>query len=314
MLNTDRLRTLCAVSDHGSISAAAVRLHLTASGVSQQLAKLENELGVALLAHVGRGVQLTDAGRLLVRRGRTILSLMAEAEHALASLEHDAIGELRLGSFPSACRIVLPQAIGYLRSHHPALDLAYRSGTTDAMLQALQRNEVDLVVAESLVTMPLHLPDDVVHQHLHDDVVEVALAAGHPHATADGVTLADLADMTWVTWRKNELFHTWLEQTLRKAGLEPAIPFEVPDFSAQLELVSNNLAAALIPRLIRAWVPDRVAVLPVLPTLKREILALTRRDDGRPSVRVGLEALVHAFSTLAQFEVCEPLISSPEDE
>jgi DNA-binding transcriptional LysR family regulator len=279
--------------------------------VSQQLAKLEIEVGVPLLAHVGRGVVLTHAGRLLAQRGRSILSAMAEAKHAVASLERETIGELRIGSFPSACRDVLPGAISELRRHHPALHVSYSSETTDALLAALQRNDVDLVVAESMLTMPLRLPNDVAHEHLCDDVVEVALPKGHRHAAGGSVTLTDLADMTWVTWRRGELFHSWLEHTLRKADVEPKIPFEVPDFSAQFELVASGLGAALIPRLIRAWAPHGVAVVPVEPTLKREILALTKRGDGRPSVRAGINALARAFTSAGPREFVSASDTNP---
>lgn len=302
MLNTDRLQALCAVADLGSVSAASAKLHITASGVSQQLSKLENEVGVPLLTRVGRGVALTHAGRLLAQRGRFILSALAEAERAVAAMEHEAVGELRLGSFPSACRSVLPHCINELRARHPGLEVSYRSDTTDELLTALTEADVDLVVAENLITMPVHLPDDVVYRQLCDDVVDVALPVDHPCAAASNVTLADLADTTWVTWRRGELFHTWLEQTLRKADVEPRIPFEIPDFSAQFELVSNGLAAALVPRLIRAWVPESVVVVPVQPALRREILAVTKRGDGRPSVRAGLNALAHAFSAVTTVE------------
>src|SRR5207247_1460216 len=74
MLNLDRLRTLDAVARHGSVSAAADGLHVTTSAVSQQLAKLERETGQQLLAKNGRGIRLTDAGRLLAEHAARILS------------------------------------------------------------------------------------------------------------------------------------------------------------------------------------------------------------------------------------------------
>src|SRR6478735_9121537 len=102
MLSVDRLRALCAVAEHGSIGAAARALHVTPSGVSQQLGKFEREVG----------------GRLLARRGQEVISLLAQAESEVVSLDRDVVGELRIGSFSSAGRVVVPTAVATLRSRH----------------------------------------------------------------------------------------------------------------------------------------------------------------------------------------------------
>lgn len=101
--------------------------------------------------------------------------------------------------------------------------------------------------------------------------------------------------MPWATWHRDCAHHTWMIQTLREHGVEPDIRFEVPDFGAQLEFVARGLAAALVPRLARIWAPDGVALVPVRPTLHRQIYAVHRRDNARPNVRAGIAALQRAF-------------------
>ncbi|BCI52295.1 LysR family transcriptional regulator [Mycolicibacterium litorale] len=299
MLGLDRLRALCAVADHGSIAAAARDLHVTPSGVSQQLAKLEREVGAPLLVQVGRGVQLTQAGRLLAHRGEEILSLLAQAQSEVASLDRDVSGELVLSAVVSAGRVVVPEAIAQLRQLHPALSVTFVADDTDDIVPAVVRRDVDLALVEGFSTMPRQLPDEVVYTRIHDDVVDVALPANHPLAHHDIVELAQVTDLPWTTWRTGEVFHTWLMHTLRGRGVQPQIKYEVPEFAAQLEFVARGLAAALVPRLARVWVPGDVALVPVHPRLQREIYAVRRKDNDRPSVRAGMEVLRGIFEAIA---------------
>ena len=111
MLNLERLRTLDALARHGSVSGAAEGLHVTTSAVSQQMAKLEREVGQQLLAKNGRGVRLTDAGRLLADHAARILSQVELAQSDLEAQRGQVVGELRLAAFPTAVRGLFPAAL-----------------------------------------------------------------------------------------------------------------------------------------------------------------------------------------------------------
>src|SRR5947208_15872975 len=119
MLNLERLRTLDALARHGSVSAAAEALHVTTSAVSQQLGKLEREAGQQLLAKNGRGVRLTDAGRLLSEHAARILSQVELAQSDLEAHRGEAVGSLAIGAFPTAVRGLFPQALARLCGEHP---------------------------------------------------------------------------------------------------------------------------------------------------------------------------------------------------
>ncbi|WP_447396586.1 LysR family transcriptional regulator, partial [Staphylococcus aureus] len=90
-------------------------LHVTPSGISQQLNKLEREVGVPLLEPQGRGVRLTEAGRILARRTAEVLSTLAQAEAEIASLQSEVTGRVRIGALVSPSRTVLPRAIAEIR-------------------------------------------------------------------------------------------------------------------------------------------------------------------------------------------------------
>lgn len=298
MLNVERLRALCAVADHGSIAAAADALRVTPSGISQQLGKLEREAGAALLEREGRGVRLTDAGRLLARRGHEVLSLLARAESEVASLHGDVVGALRLGAFVSASRVALPEAITRLRAEHPHLATTLAEGEAEELIPQVMRRAMDVAVVDSWSTLPLHIPPDAVFATLHRDIADVALPANHPLAKLDRVPLSELDGLAWAAWNEGTGFHDWLVQTLRANGVDPRIDFKVAEFATHLEFVDRGLAAALIPRLAKVSTPPGVRIVRTTPTLHRDVMALWRADNDRPTVRAGVAALRAVFAEL----------------
>src|SRR5271166_76473 len=124
MLSVPRLRVLCEVAHRGSISAAAEALSYTQSAVSQQIAALEAETGLALLERHPRGVSLTAAGQTLVGHAEGILARLAVAEEALEAIAGLRGGHLRMASFPTAGATLMPLAIADFRASHPHVELS----------------------------------------------------------------------------------------------------------------------------------------------------------------------------------------------
>lgn len=298
MLHPERLRALCSVADLGSLAAAADVLHLTPSGVSQQLARLERTLGVAVVERQGRGVRLTDAGTLLARRGHEILSLLDRAESEVASLHGEVVGGLRLGAFVSASRTVLPEAVATLRERHPQLEVTLTEGEAEDMMPRVMRRQVDLAVVDSWSTLPVQIPQDASIRFVHRDVADVALPAENPLAGQSVVHLNDLHGMPWAAWSEGTGFHDWLVQSLRAQGVEPRIDFRVAEFATHVEFVARGLAAALVPRLAELDPPEGVRIIPTEPELSRDVFAMLRSDNDRPTVRAGVAALREAFASM----------------
>ena len=132
------------------MAAAARTLHVTPSGISQQLNKLEREVGVPLLEPQGRGVRLTEAGRILARRTAEVLSTLAQAEAEIASLQSEVTGRVRIGALVSPSRTVLPRAIAEIRHAHPQLEITFNEGESEELLPALIRRDLDVVVVDRL--------------------------------------------------------------------------------------------------------------------------------------------------------------------
>ncbi|MBA8945034.1 LysR family transcriptional regulator [Streptomyces calvus] len=292
MLNLERLRTLDAIARHGSVSGAAQGLHITTSAVSQQMAKLEREVGRQLLARNGRGVRLTDAGRLLAEHAARILSQVELAQSDLEAQRGQVVGELRVSAFPTAARGLFPTAVAELRERHPALRVRSRELEPEHAIRAVVRGDLDLAVLLDWYNKPMPLPDGLVKAPLLDDPADVALPAGHRLAGRDEVDLAELAEDEWITWGEGEFCHEWLLFTLRSKGVEPVIGHRAAESHTQLALVAAGLGVCVAPLLGRNPVPAGVVTVPLTPRVRRHVFVVWRADaDRRPSIRAAVRAL-----------------------
>ncbi|AWK09348.1 LysR family transcriptional regulator [Streptomyces spongiicola] len=299
MLNLERLRTLDALARHGSVSAAADGLHVTTSAVSQQMSKLEREVGQQLLARNGRGVRLTDAGRLLADHAARILSQVELAQSDIEAQRGRAVGEVRLGAFPTAARGLFPAALTALRADHPDLCVRTSELEPEYALREVLRGDLDLAVALDWSNKRLPVPGGLAREPLLDDTADVAMPADHPLAGRTHVDLEDFADDDWVSWPEGEFCYEWLVFTLRAKGIEPRIVHLAGEHHTQLALIAAGLGVCVTPRLGRGPVPEGVSLVPVRQKVRRHIYAVWRADaDRRPSIRAALSALRSAAAPL----------------
>ncbi|MGW2747104.1 LysR family transcriptional regulator [Streptomyces sp. NPDC001450] len=292
MLNLERLRTLDALARHGSVSAAAEALHVTTSAVSQQLGKLEREVGQRLLAKNGRGVRLTDAGRLLSEHASRILSQVELAQSDLEAHRGQVVGELRLSAFPTAARGLFPAVLAALRAQHPGLRVRSSELEPEQGIAGVVRGDLDLAVVLDWYNKPMPVPDGLVKAPLLDDAADVALPVGHRLADRDEVDLAEFAEDEWITWGEGEFCHEWLMFTLRSKGIEPIVGHRAGETHTQLGLVAAGLGVCIAPLLGRHPVPPGIVMVPLKQRVRRHVYVVWRADaDRRPSIRAAVEAL-----------------------
>ncbi|WP_262061752.1 LysR family transcriptional regulator [Streptomyces sp. STR69] len=299
MLNLERLRTLDALARHGSVSGAAEGLHVTTSAVSQQMSKLEREVGQQLLAKNGRGVRLTDAGRLLAEHAGRILSQVELAQADLEAQRGQVVGELRLSAFPTAARGLFPTALAALRARHPALRVRSTELEPESGIAGVVRGDLDLAVVLDWYNKPMPLPDGLVKAPILDDPADVAMPVGHPLAGRDEVDLGEFAEDEWITWAEGEFCHEWLMFTLRSRGIEPIIGHRAAETHTQLGLVAAGLGVCIAPLLGRSPMPAGVVTVPLKQRVRRHVYVVWRADaDRRPSIRAAVEALRAAAETV----------------
>ncbi|WP_243229665.1 LysR family transcriptional regulator [Microbacterium sp. CIAB417] len=294
MFELRRLRLLHEFALRGTIAEVAAALSYSPSTVSQQLAQLEREAGVALLEPDGRRVRLTAQGRLLAAHAARALEL-DEAARAELSSSADSSAVVRIAVMPTAAEALVPPALTILSERMPRLRVEMREMAPEVGLFELQARGFDLVVAEQYPGYTRPVSEGIERTLLGRDPVRVALPRGD---RARG--LADLRDRAWVLEPEGAAVRQWAVQQCRAAGFEPDVRYEATDLVAHARLVAAGHAVALLPDLI--WTGDHASVrlldLPGSPV--REIFAATRASS-RDSARVGAvrDALAEALAAHA---------------
>ncbi|GLZ32817.1 LysR family transcriptional regulator [Lentzea sp. NBRC 105346] len=287
------MRLLHALSVHGTVTAAAEALHVTSPAVSQQLAALEREAGVALVARDGRRLTLTRAGQVLAAHTQLVLDQLAAAEADLASLRTRVSGAVRLGVFVSAAVALLPRAIRSLRAAHGSdIELVVHEMEPEASLPALRRGEIDIAVVHAYNIMPRDVPVSCESHELLIEQVCVALPLNDPLVQQDSVDLALLADRPWIMPRTDASCHELTQRACGAAGFVPHPQAYCDDFGVMCGLVEAGLGLALVPSLARR---PGVALRPLKQPVYRTVSAVVRhRADGQAAVQVVLDHLREA--------------------
>ena len=295
MLDLRRLVLLRELRARGTISAVAEELNYTPSAVSQQLAQLQREAGVTLLERVGRGVRLTDAGRVLVDHTEAILARLEQAEADLAAAAGEVRGRVRIAAFQTAARALVGPVITALGEQHPHLRAELLETEAEEALPALRTGIVDVVIAEEYEHAPRRRDRALERHDIALDRLLLAIHPGHPLAAAGGpIDLRALAGERWAITRAGTAFADMVVRTCRIAGgFEPDVRHRANDVRIFLELAQSNLAVALIPAMGRYPVLPGVELRPLAGLeLARHIFAAVRRGSAsRPAIAAALDAL-----------------------
>jgi DNA-binding transcriptional LysR family regulator len=303
MLHLQRLRLLHELHARGTIAAVADALQFTPSAVSQQLAVLEREAGVALLEPAGRGVRLTDAALVLVRHAEALLERAELAQADLAAATGTVAGRGRIASFQSvALRLALP-AMQALAREAPGLRCELIEAEPEQSLPALALGDVDLVLADEWKHQPHARPAGVEREDLCLDPVHLVLPEDHPAARRhrQAVPLAELAAEAWTAGHRDTGWEEITNRTCRElGGFDPDVRHRTNDSVTSLALVANGQAVTLLPQLVRPEAQPGVSVRAIAEgSVHRTIYAATRAADAkRPSVRALLAAVRSAAADL----------------
>ena len=196
MYDLRRLRSLCAIADHGSLTGAAAALDFTQPAVSQHLAALEAEVGAPLVRRSRGGAELTPAGALLVEHARAALDRLALAEQQVADLVGSEQGRVRLAANSSALTRLVPLAIADLRRRLPNADVTISECGPRKALAKLLRGDIDLAV--TFRRLGAEAPPGVEERTLLEEPMYAVVPRTHALAKEDTVDLAALRDDAWI--------------------------------------------------------------------------------------------------------------------
>lgn len=287
--NWDRLRVFAAVATHTSISTAAEQLHISGSAVTQHVRKLEREIGDTLVQPFGRGIQLTAAGSRLARCCHAMLREVATTEHALAELTGVIGGPVKIGSAMSAIRSLLGPALAEMVQKYPALEPTIIDGEAVDFIDLLGKRQLDAAIIETWNDSRFLNRPSMNSRLILEEPVDMAVPTGlQPRPKR----IADAAKYPWVVCPQRSEAYQTLTDTLRRAGFEADVRYEITAYSSQLDLVASGLAVALVPRLAQVMEPDSgITFVPLVPAITRQLHLMTRHGDDRPVLAALTEAL-----------------------
>ncbi|HXW86715.1 MAG TPA: LysR family transcriptional regulator [Streptosporangiaceae bacterium] len=305
MLDVSRLRVLVAVARHGSVTAAARALNYAQPSVSHHIARLEAETGTQLLERVGRGIRLTEAGRLLAERAEEIIGRLDSAEAELAAHVGLRQGRVRLAAFPSALGTLVPAAAARLATESPGLDFMLTEAEPPEALRMLRAGYVDVALVfqhyqRDLDTAPPQPADEgtqgvlLLDEPVH--LVTSAGAGGGPGA-GEPVPVADLSAYATSRWIAGcERCRAYLVRRCESAGFTPRIAFTTDDYLAVQALVAAGLGVTTLPGLcLRAARHPGIVTAP-LAGARRQVFAVTY---GQPPGSKATARLIDALQQVA---------------
>ncbi|MDE1993751.1 MAG: LysR family transcriptional regulator [Rhizobiaceae bacterium] len=276
-----RLRTLRELSRRETMAAVADALHISSSAVSQQIAQLEDEVGIALVERRGRGVKLTPAAKRLVVHADRIFGIVEEAKTDIAELQDTVAGDLRIAAQPSAAMSFIPKAMRQLAIDHPHLDVMITTMGPMEGMAALRGWQADVIVIDDMQIDPQSLEDVVDTLFLCHDELHVLLPAGHRLECEPVIELVHLRHERWALDIATSAYAKALRQACNEAGFEPVINGNSDGFEVVFALVEAGCSISVMPRLVLRDFGGSLIVKPLAPRIQRGIYAITRRGEGR---------------------------------
>lgn len=239
-----QLRYLLAVARTGNFSRAAEQCHVSQPSLSQQIAKLEAELGERLFSRLKRRAVPTSAGEALVQRATRILAEVDAARLDVADAAEQPRGKVNVGVIPTIAPYLLPRVLALTARECPGMEVRIHEATTAQLLASAAACEIDLAI----VSLPI-ADARFLREPLFDEELLLAVPPRHPLTKQKSVRLADLEHERFILMEEG---HCLTDQSLRfcqRNDLHPQVAFR----SAQLEtiqaLVASGLGISLIPRL-----------------------------------------------------------------
>ncbi len=283
MLDAHRLAVLAEVAHAGSIAAAAQRLSFTPSAVSQQLTKLERDVGTRLLDRHPRGVTLTPVGEALLTHAETIVGELRTAERTVRALLDEEPGQLTVGTFASAGMTLVPAALAEFRRDHPGVALRLLDLEPPDGYGLVSSRDLDLLITHRYPGAPLPDPRGLERSLLRSERFRLILPKNHAKARTRRLTLRALAAEDWISGSQGVPNRACLEQLADAAGVRVRVAYETRDYQVILALVEAGLGIAFVPESVldragpaRVEVRDAVDARPA-----RDIFLVHHRRPGR---------------------------------
>jgi DNA-binding transcriptional LysR family regulator len=279
------LRYFVAVADERNFTRAAWRLGIAQPSLSSQIRQLETEVGAPLLRRETRGIELTDAGKLMYEEARVILREVERTKTSVARRARGQTGKINIGSAGATYfHPLIPGIIGEFRRQYPDVILTPEESNTAMLLARLRAGAIDL----AFVRPPFSDADGLKVEPLVKERILVALPAAHQLAQAKTAPLSALAQDRIILFPRtiNPAVYDAILAGFARAGYTPNLTQEAPQVASAIPMVAAGLGVSLVPESMSLLRPDGVAFVPVKdPMLSAEICLAYRRTQASSAVR-----------------------------
>ena len=243
-MEVNQLRYVCAIADTGNFSRAAERCRIAQPSLSQQVQKLEDDLGVKLFDRLGRSIRLTEAGRVFIPRARAILEQLDAARSSAADKNADLRGNVTVGVIPTVAPYLMPAYTASFAKKFPDAKLRIIEETTSVLVEGLR----DLSIDVAILALPLRHKDLELFP-IRTEPLFAVLKKNHPRARAKSLALKDLRGESFVMLRDGHCFRDLSLDTCTRARITPNIAFESGQFSSLLGMVAAGIGVSLVPEM-----------------------------------------------------------------
>lgn len=243
-MTLEQLRIFLEVATQEHLTRAAQSLNLTQSAVSAAIKALEARHGVILFDRVGRGIALTEAGRLFIDEARGVLERARAAELALADLGGSASGLLRVHASQTVASYWLPARLVAYHERFPRVDLRLTVGNTQSAAEAVLDGAAELAVVEGEVSI-----SGLRRETVAEDRLVLVVGSRHPWAGASGLRPGDLLETNWIMREEGSGTRSAFEAHLASLGIDPqmlSVVLEMPSNEAAMAAVEAGLAATVL--------------------------------------------------------------------
>jgi LysR family transcriptional activator of glutamate synthase operon len=250
-----QMRALVMLAEEAHFTRAAQRLQIAQPALSQQIRRLEDEVGLALVERTTRSVRMTVAGKLLVKHARRVLNEAALADAALDDLRGLRLGRLAIGASYTIGSIDLSRSLAEFHRRFPGVELAVQEGVSIELAAALARDELDL----AFITL---CDEGLDTRTVAEERLVCILEPDHPLGRRTRLELPDVKAEPFVVFRQGATIRQRIERAAHAVGFSPRVLFETNNIGRMGSLVAAGLAIAVLPESDAARLGSAVATVP----------------------------------------------------
>ncbi|MFZ0704248.1 MAG: LysR substrate-binding domain-containing protein [Candidatus Korobacteraceae bacterium] len=275
-----QLRYFCAVARHGTFTRASEVEHVAQPSLSQQILKLEGELGSRLFDRLPRSAKLTVFGQAFLPKAERILRELDEAKTELLEMAGDEKGDVVLGIIPTIAAYLLPRLLKGFSANHPLVSVKVVEDITPTLLQRLHLGTIDMAV----VALPLP-GSELASIELFEEKFYAVLPERHRLSSRKNITLAELNREPFLLLKEGHCFRDSLIAACHKSKVSPTVVFESGQFATILAMVSAGMGVSAVP------------AMAVQPHPGCKFIPIAGKHSSR---KVGIVTLKNHYETRAQ--------------